>query len=372
MFRWFTAGESHGAGLVGVLEGIPAGLKLDIDFINRQLKQRQTGYGRGARMQIEQDKVRILAGIRKGQTIGSPLALYIENKDFKIDTLPAVTAPRPGHADLAGWLKYGLDDIRSVLERASARETAIRVAIGSVCRLLLRELGIGIFSHVVELGGVKAEAEGVKIQDILIRAEGSLVRCVNKKAEQKMIARIKKAAKDKDTLGGTFEVIAVGVVPGLGSYAQWDQRLDARLAAVMMSIPAIKGVEIGLGFRMQGLPGSKVHDPIYYKKPMGFYRKTDRCGGIEGGISNGEPIMLRAVMKPIATLGKPLASVDIKNKKTVRAARERSDVCAVPSAAVIGEAMVGVELCRAMLEKFGGDNLRATKAAYRQYVKGLG
>lgn len=369
MFRWFTAGESHGAGLFGLLEGIPAGLKLNIGFINDQLQRRQAGYGRGARMKIEQDRVRVVAGMRKGLTIGSPLALFIENKDHKIDQLPPVTAPRPGHADLAGYLKYGLEDIRSVLERASARETAMRVAIGGICRLVLKEFGIGIFSHIVELGGVKAEAEGVKIQDILIRAERSPVRCVDKKAEKRMISRIKKAIADKDTIGGTFEVIAVGVLPGLGSYAQWDERLDARLAAAIMSIPAVKGVEIGLGFRMQGLPGSQVHDPIYYKKPMGFYRKTDRCGGIEGGISNGEPIMLRAVMKPIATLGKPLASVDIRSKKSVRAAKERSDVCAVPSAAVIGEAMVGIELCRALLEKFGGDQVKATKAAYHHYVK---
>lgn len=371
MLRWYTAGESHGPGLVGILEGIPAGLKINIDFINKQLQRRQEGFGRGARMGIEQDKVQLLGGVRKGLTIGSPLALYIENKDHSINKLPGVTAPRPGHADLAGYLKYRPEDIRSILERASARETAVRVAIGAVCSSLLRDFGIGISSHVVELGGVSVNTKDMRIQDILMKAEKSPVRCIVKSAEQKMIQKIKQAIKNKDTLGGTVEVIAVGIVPGLGSYVQWDNRLDSRLAGALMSIPAIKGVEIGLGFRMQGLPGSRVHDPIFYKKPIGYYRKTDYCGGIEGGISNGEPIILRAVMKPIATLGKPLASVDIKTKMPVKAARERSDVCAVPSVAVISEAMVGIELCRAFLEKFGGDNIKDTKLAYRQYVKGL-
>lgn len=371
MLRYLTAGESHGKGLVGILEGLPAGLKVDVEFINKQLKRRQAGFGRGPRMKIEQDKVHILSGVRKGITIGSPIGVYLENKDYSIHQAPPVTAPRPGHADLAGYLKYGPADIRSVLERASARETAIRVAIGALAKLFLKELGIEITSHVVELGEVSVDTEGIKIQDVFIKAEKSPVRCVSKSAENRMIAKIKKATSKKDTLGGVFEVIAIGVVPGLGSYIQWDTRLDARLAGAVMSIPGVKGVEIGLGFRMKGLPGSKVHDPIYYKKPLGYYRKTNRCGGTEGGISNGEPIILRAVMKPIATLGKPLASADIKTKKPVSASVQRSDVCVVPSAGVIGEAMAGIVLAGAFLEKFGGDNIKETKTAYRQYVKGV-
>lgn len=371
MLRYLTAGESHGIGLVGILEGLPSGLKIDVDFINAQLKRRQLGYGRGPRMQIEEDKVKILGGLRKGRTMGSPLAVYIENKDYKIDELHKVNSPRPGHADLAGYLKYDAGDIRDVLERASARETAVRTALGALAKLFLREFGIEICSHVVELGGVSIETDGarIKIQDVFIEAEKSPVRCVSKDAQKKMIAKIEEAIRLKDTIGGTFEVISIGVPCGLGSYVQWDRRLDARLASVVMSIPGVKGVEIGLGFRMEGLFGSQVHDPIYYKKPMGFYRKTNRCGGIEGGISNGEPIILRGVMKPIATLMSPLASVDVSTKKPNRAAVERADVCVVPSAGVVAEAVVSLELACAFIEKFGGDSLKDIKNAYKQYIK---
>lgn len=369
MLRYLTSGESHGIGLVGILEGLPSGLKVNEEFINAQLKRRQAGFGRGHRMKIEEDKVRIISGLRNGLTIGSPIALYIQNKDFNIESLPPVTSPRPGHADLAGYLKYNPTDIRSVLERASARETAIRTALGALAKLFLAEFGIKITSHVVEIGGVSLETNRIKIQDVFMKAERSPIRCVSKGTEKKMIARIKEAIERKDTIGGTFEVICVGVPCGLGSYIQWDMRLDSRLAGAVMSIPGVKGVEIGLGFRMKGLFGSRVHDPIYYKKSIGFYRKTNRCGGIEGGVSNGEPIILRGIMKPIATLGSPLPSVDIFTKKTTKAVVERADVCAVPSAGVVAEAVVALELVRAFLEKFGGDSLKDIKAGYRQYIK---
>lgn len=369
MLRYLTAGESHGVGLVGILDGMPSGLKIDEDFINKQLKRRQAGFGRGPRMKIELDKVKILSGTRKGETIGSPLAVYIENKDYKIDELPMVTSPRPGHADLAGYLKYDATDIRSVLERASARETAVRTALGALAKLFLKEFGIEIISHVVELGGITVDTEGIKIQDIFIKVDKSPVRCISENAETRMIAKIKKAVAKKDTVGGTFEVIGVGVPVGLGSYVHPDKRLDGRLGQAVMSIPGVKGVEIGLGFRMKGLFGSQVHDPIYYKRPIGFYRKTNRCGGIEGGISNGEPIILRGVMKPIATLSAPLPSVDIFTKKLTSAAVERADVCVVPSAGIVAEAVVALELASTFLDKFGGDSLRDIKAAYKNYTK---
>lgn len=369
MLRYLTAGESHGVGLVGILEGLPSGLKINIDYINAQLKRRQAGFGRGPRMKVEEDKVEILSGIRKGETIGSPLAVYIKNEDYKIDELHSITSPRPGHADLAGYLKYNSTDIRSVLERASARETAARVSLGALAKLFLREFGIEVCSHVVELGGVCADVENIKIQDIFIKAESSPVRCISKNAEKRMIAKIKSAMARKNTIGGTFEVVSVGVPVGLGSYAQWDKRLDGRLAQAVMSIPGVKGVEIGLGFRMKGIFGSKVHDPIYYKKPIGFYRKTNNCGGIEGGISNGEPIIIRGVMKPIATLSAPLESVDIFTKKVTLAAVERADVCVVPSAGVVAEAVTALELAGEFLEKFGCDSLKDIRSAYKQYMK---
>lgn len=369
MIRYLTAGESHGTGLTGIIEGMPSGLKIDINFINRHLQRRQKGTGRGPRMELEKDEVKILAGLRKGVTIGSPLAVYIDNKDHSIDEMHDVYSPRPGHADLAGYLKYNATDVRSVLERASARETAVRVALGAVARAFLKVFGVELCSHVVQIGRVKADTEEIKLRDIFVGAEKSAIRCMVKNAEKKMIAEINKAAGEGDTIGGVFEVIAVGVPVGLGSYVHWDRRLDGRIAKAVMSIPGIKGVEIGLGFRMAELAGSKVHDLIYYNKSVGFYRKTNRCGGIEGGISNGEPITVRGVMKPIATLKKPLASVDVKDKKKKLAALERSDVCVVPSAGVVAEAMMALELMKAFTEKFSGDCLPEIKEAYRQYNK---
>lgn len=369
MLRYLTAGESHGRGLVGILEGLPSGLKIDADFVNKQLSRRKQGFGRGPRMKIESDNAVVISGIRKGETIGSPVAVYIENKDFNIDELHSVTAPRPGHADLAGYLKYDAVDIRSILERASARETAIRTALGALAKLFLKQFGIEVGSHVVEIGGVKLAVEGIKIQDVFLKAEGSPVRCVSKDVENRMISKIKKAMREKDTVGGTFEVIAVGVTAGLGSFIQWDKRLDARLAQAIMSIPGVKGVEIGLGFRMNGLFGSQVHDAIYYKKGVGFYRKTNRCGGIEGGISNGEPIIVRGVMKPIATLSNPLPSVDVLSRKKTKAAVERADVCVVPSAGVVAEAVTALEIAGVFTEKFAGDSLGDMKASYRNYIK---
>lgn len=369
MLRYMTAGESHGSSLVGILDGLPSGLEINTDYINNQLKRRQQGYGRGPRMKIEKDSVKIVSGIRKDITIGSPLTVQIENRDQSINKLHDVLSPRPGHADLAGYLKYDVSDIRSILERASARETATRVALGAVARLLLKKFGIEVGSHVVEIGGITADVSCKNISDVFTKAEKSEVRCISKDAENKMIKVIDKAIKNNDTIGGTFEVIAVGVPAGLGTYSQWDRRLDGRLARAVMSIPGVKGVENGLGFRMKGLFGSDVHDPIYYKKTIGYYRKTNRCGGIEGGISNGEPIVVRGAMKPIATLKDPLDSVNIKNKKPHKGAVERSDVSVVPSTGVVAEAVVALEIADAFLEKFSGDCLKDIEGAYRQYIK---
>jgi chorismate synthase len=343
MLRYLTAGESHGAGLVAILEGIPAGLKLDANKINYELKRRQAGYGRGKRMQIEKDKVEVLSGIKKGSTLGSPIALLIENKDFSIEKLPAISCPRPGHADLSGVLKYGFKDIRNVLERASARETAARVAVGAVCKMLLDEFKIKISSKVLLIGG----------------------EC----SPQAMMKRIIQAQAKKDTVGGIFEVEAAGVPVGLGNYTSADKRLDARLSASIMSIPGIKAVGFGLGFGYAHRFGSACHDAIYYAKNKGYFRKTNNAGGIEGGISNGEDIIIHACMKPIATLLKPLDSVNINNKKSAKATVERSDTCAVESAAVIAEAGAAFVLTDALLEKFGTDALDDIKLSYKNYLK---
>ncbi len=364
MLRYLTAGESHGRGLLAILDGFPAGLKIDEDFINSELRARQCGYGRGKRMEIESDRVEIWGGTRGGFTIGSPLGLLIENRDFTIEELPPVTAPRPGHADLAGALKYAHRDIRNVLERASARETAARVALGALAQLLLREFSIRVESWVVSLGGVTA-AEADE-DERRVNLEKSLLNCPDPAAEKEMIEQIARAAAAGDTLGGVFQVAAVGVPPGLGSYAQADSRLDGRLALALMSIPAVKGVEIGAGFQMGELPGSRVHDEIVCG-PAGPCRLTNRAGGIEGGVSNGETIAIRAVMKPIPTLGKPLRTVDLATGKPVTAARERSDVCALPAASVVGRAMAALVLAQAFLEKFGGDSLSEVRRNYSGY-----
>ncbi len=384
MLNYTTAGESHGKGLTAILEGIPAGLSLHVDDINRDLARRQVGYGRGGRMQIEKDRVEIHAGVRHGETLGSPIAFFIKNRDWvnweevmsedpKVcDEGRRVTRPRPGHADLAGGIKYMHRDLRNVLERSSARETAARVAIGAVARRLLKDFGIEVVSHVVEIGGVGVGLKGaLSVRKIRTLAEKSDLRCVDSNAAGKIRKRIDRAIKEGDSLGGVFEVIASGVPVGLGSYVHYSRKLNSRLAGAVMSIQAIKGVEVGIGFEASRLPGSEVHDEIFHSKAKGFYRKTNRAGGIEGGISNGEDIVIRAAMKPIPTLRKPLRSVDIETKRTFKASVERSDVCAVPAAGVIAEAVTAFELARAMIEKFGGDSLSEMKRNYESYLKAV-
>lgn len=384
MLRFLTAGESHGPALVVVIEGLPAGMPLSKKVIDHQLARRQSSFGRGQRMQIEKDKVEILSGVRKGLTLGSPLALLIRNLDWvnwkevmspevegidpRKEEEQKLTRPRPGHADLPGGIKYRFTDFRNVLERASARETAARVAAGAVARTLLEYLDCRIFSHVVQIGNVKARLKGEDYQEVATRAQESVVGCADPVASQEMVAAIKEAKENGDTLGGIFEVVCLGIPPGLGSHVHWDRRLDALLAAGLMSIPAVKGVEIGLGFRGAAVPGSEYHDPICYSPEKGFYRTTNNAGGLEGGISNGEPLVLRAVVKPIPTLRCPLPSVDIVTREPVDAAFERSDVCVVPAAAVVGEAMVAWVLASAVLEKFGGDTFEELCHRWKEYL----
>jgi chorismate synthase len=378
--RWSTAGESHGPELLAIVEGIPAGLPLLAVDIDTDLARRQRGYGRGGRMKIETDQARMVGGVRGGETLGGPIALSIVNRDHAnwagrmgpdpFPTVPeALTRPRPGHADLAGGLKYDRHDLRDILERASARETASRVAVGAVCRKLLAALGIDVFAHVVAIGPVEAAPANLASDEMRARARASDLCCVDPEAEQGMRAAIREAAHAGDTLGGVFEVIATGVPPGLGSHVQWDRKLDGRLAQALMSIQAIKGVEIGLGFGAARVRGSEVHDPIGYDEAArAFTRPSNRAGGLEGGITNGMPVVCRAAMKPIATLKKALGSVDVHTKAAFEAAFERSDVCAVAAASVVGEAMVAVTLADALLEKLGGDSLREMAdnlAAYR-------
>ncbi len=379
--RYFTAGESHGQALVGILEGMPAGLEIDEEYIAVQLQRRQQGYGRGGRMRIEKDRARIISGVRFGKTLGSPISLLIENLDWKnwqekmavvpsahSAEIPKVEIPRPGHADLAGALKYGFDDIRNVLERASARETAMRVALGSLARKFLENFGIVIASHILQLHEVRSRFSLVDFGkpdspfdfsaiELNARADASPVRCLDAEAEKQMIARIDAAKERRDTVGGIFEVAAFNVPVGLGSYVHWDRRLDARIAAAMMSIQAMKGVEIGDGFGGAVRWGSEVHDRIYHDNERGYYRSSNNAGGLEGGMTNGEPLVVRVAMKPIATLMQPLDSVKIRTKAAAPAHIERSDVCALPAAGVIGEAMLALVLAEAVLEKCGGDSM---------------
>ena len=383
-FRFLTGGESHGKGLVAIVEGMVADLSLEESHINRELKRRQQGYGRGPRMRIEDDKAEIIAGVRYGLTIGSPIALFIANRDWQnwreeMSVSPAekevepVTCPRPGHADLAGVTKYGLQDIRPVLERASARETAARVAVGAIARRFLEELGIAIHSHTVAIGPhrwQRSEASSVDWRKV----EASPVRCANGKLEKAMMAAIDEARANGDTLGGIFEVVAGGVPIGLGSHVSWDRRLDGEIAQAIVSINAVKGVEIGAGFALGGVRGSQAHDvikpsPRSQTKGLALRRASNRAGGVEGGISNGEDIVVRAVVKPIATLVNPLPSIDLRTGKATKAHYERSDVCVVPAAGVIGETMLAIVLANACLEKFGGDNLKETLANYRSYLR---
>lgn len=370
MLRYFTAGESHGKAIIAILEGMPAGLKIAKPLINEELQKRQAGYGRGERMKIESDTVSILSGLRNKETIGSPITLLIKNKDVRIDELPKIHSPRPGHADLAGAMKYGRRDMRDILERSSARETAARVAVGAVSKQFLAKFDIDIFSHVVYLGGIDAHTSSLSFGEIKKIASESLLRCADKAAEKLMREEIDNAAGEGDTLGGIFEVIVTGHPAGLGSHVQWDRKLDARLAMAVMSIQAVKGVEIGGGFALTKRRGSKVHDAIQYSGGK-FKRLTNNAGGIEGGITNGEPIILRGAMKPIATLRNPLESVDIITKKTAKAAVERADVSAVPSCAVIAEAVSAVEIANAFLEKFGSDSIAEIKRNYNNYIRML-
>jgi len=383
MLRFLTAGESHGELLMGIIEGLPAGLLIRVTDIDRDLARRQGGYGRGGRMKIEKDTVKIYTGVRWGRTLGSPVGLMIRNKDWEnwrdkmspdpmfLNTADPVTRPRPGHADLAGVLKYGCTDIRSVLERSSARETAMRVAVGSVAKRLLEEFGIEVVSHVLSIGTVFAKVPRAAPQEIKKRAEASELRCADHEAEKRMMRKIDEARSAGDSLGGVFEVMVSGAPVGLGSHVHWDRKLDGRLAAALMSIQAIKGVEVGAGFGSAHRPGSQAHDEIYWSKKDGFFRKTNMAGGIEGGISNGETITLRAAMKPIPTLMKPLRSVDLATKKPFKASIERSDVCAVPAASVVAEAAVAFEIACAMVEKFGGDNIDEMKRNYNGYDRHL-
>jgi chorismate synthase len=381
--RFLTAGESHGPGLVGIIEGLPAGLTVEEEYINRQLARRQGGYGRGGRMSIERDHVKFLSGVRFGQTTGSPLALAIENRDWpnwqkvmSADPLDEtderkVACPRPGHADLAGGLKYLHHDLRKVLERASARETAMRVAVGSVAALLLCHFGIRSAAYVIALGGVTACPRQPEWSADTIRekAERSLVYCLDREAEKLMIEQIDEAGESGDTLGGVFEILVEGVPPGLGSHVHWDRRLDSRLAGALMSIPGIKGVEIGLGFTASGRPGSAVHDEIVLDENGKLARSANNAGGLEGGITNGQAIIVRAAMKPIPTLKKPVRSIDLGSGKPRDAAVERSDICAVPAASVVGEAVVAWELARSFLEKFSGDSLAEVELSWQSYMK---
>ena len=365
--RYFTAGESHGQCLIGVVEGLPAGLKLDRAAINRDLARRQQGYGRGGRMKIEADEAEIVSGVRHDETIGSPVTLMVKNRDFKINELPAVTKPRPGHADLAGVIKYDRQDARDILERSSARETTMRVAIGGVCKLLLAEVGVDIVGHIVSLGTVQAKTDGLTFAQIRERSEASEVRCADPEAEKRMIEAIDIAKGQGDTIGGVFEVIAVGVPIGLGSHVHWDRKLDANLARALMSIQAMKGVEVGLGFEAARRFGSQVHDEILPAQDGVFTRAGNNAGGFEGGMTNGQPVVVRVAMKPLSTLMKPMRSVDIQTGQEVKATVERSDVCATPAAAVIGEAVVAVELAKALLDKFGGDSVRELKRNVESY-----
>jgi chorismate synthase len=392
--RFLTSGESHGKSLVGIIEGMPSGLSLSSEYIDKDLRRRQGGYGRGGRMKIESDHAEILSGVRRGRTTGSPIGILIENRDWENwqDVMSVETGtrgswyqdsrrgpvvhPRPGHADLAGALKFDHKDIRDILERSSARETSMRTALGSIAKSLLLEFGIQIGSYVVQIGKGRVGTSKnrdyrVKEEELLRsfkRAEKSPVRCPDNEASKRMVRLIDRAKKEGNSLGGIFEVFAVGLPVGLGSHIQWDKRLDAKIAGAIMGIQAIKGIEIGTGFEMAQMPGSGVLDEIFYAG-SNFYRKTNHAGGIEGGITNGMPLVLRAAMKPIPTQGRPLKSVDITVKRPSKAAYERSDICAVPAAAVIGEAMLAIVIADCFLEKFGGDSMKEMKRNYNGYMK---
>jgi len=380
--RLITAGESHGPGLTCIVEGLPAGLELDPDAINADMARRQLGHGRGGRMKIEKDAADVTAGVRHGRTLGGPVALQVANRDYanweermnpwpvEAD-VPEVHLPRPGHADLAGVWKYGFTDVRNVLERASARETAARVAGGALAKAFLRALGVEVVSHVTQIGSVQApERNGLAFEDF-VEVDASPVRCLDADASKAMVQEINVLRKANESLGGVFEVRAFGLVPGLGSHVSWEERLDGRIGLAMLSIQAIKGCGIGDGFDLAGRPGSAAHDEIFYEEERGYFRETNRSGGVEGGMSTGEPLVVRCAMKPLPTLTKPLRSVDISTKEPAQALRERTDSCVVPAAGVVGEAMLAIVLADAYRAKFGGDHIddvRAAVAAYEQRI----
>ncbi len=381
--RLITAGESHGPGLTCIVEGLPAGLELDLDAINADMARRQLGHGRGGRMKIERDAAEVTSGVRHGRTLGGPIALLVQNRDYANweermnpwpveAAVPEVHLPRPGHADLAGVQKYGFTDVRNVLERASARETAARVAGGALAKAFLRALGAEVVSHVTQIGSVQApERNGLAFDDFA-DVDASPVRCLDPDATKAMVEEINVLRKRNESLGGVFEVRAFGLVPGLGSHVSWEERLDGRIGLAMLSIQAIKGCGIGDGFDLAGRPGSAAHDEIFYDDERGYFRETNRSGGVEGGMSTGEPLVVRCAMKPLPTLTKPLRSVDIATREPAQALRERTDSCTVPAAGVVGEAMLAIVLAGAYREKFGGDHIDDVRAALAAYEERIG
>jgi chorismate synthase len=379
-FRFTTAGESHGPGLVAIVEGIPAGLALDREALDRDMARRQLGHGRGGRMKIESDAVEVRSGVRHGRTLGSPIALLVANRDYanwegRMSPWPTgaeieeVHLPRPGHADLVGAQKYGHSDVRNVLERASARETAARVAAGAVARAFLGRLGVSVHSHVVQVGSVRAPERDELAPGDFAAVDEDPVRCLDSAAGAAMVEEIDRLRKANESLGGSFEVLAFGLVPGLGSHVSWESRLDGRLAQAIASIQSVKGVAIGEAWEVAGRPGSEAHDEIFWSTERGYFRETNRAGGLEGGMSNGQPLLARAAIKPISTLTKPLRSVDTDTKQPAEALRERTDSTVVPAAAVVGEAMVCLTLARCYREKFGGDHIDDVLAALEAYKK---
>jgi chorismate synthase len=376
--RFTTAGESHGPGLVAILEGLPAGLELDRERIDREMARRQLGHGRGGRMKIESDSVEVRSGIRHGRTLGSPVALLVANRDYanweeRMNPWPVEAEveeshlPRPGHADLVGSQKYDHRDVRNVLERASARETAARVAVGALAKEFLAALGVSVFSHVLRIASVSASESNELTPEDFASVDDSPVRCLDPEAERRMVAEIDRLRKENESLGGIFEVRAFGLIPGLGSYVSWDARLDGRLAQAVVSIQAVKGVSVGEAWEVAASPGSESHDEIFWSEEHGYHRQTNRAGGVEGGMSNGEPLIVRGALKPISTLTKPLRSVDTETKQPAQAMRERTDSTVVPAAGVVAEAMVALVLARCYREKFGGDHIDDVLAAVQAY-----
>jgi chorismate synthase len=381
--RVVTAGESHGPGLTCVVEGLPAGLELDREAIDRDMARRQLGHGRGGRMKIERDSAQVTSGVRHGRTLGGPIALRVDNRDYANweermnpwpveAAVPEVHLPRPGHADLAGVMKYGFTDVRNVLERASARETAARVAGGALARAFLRDLGVEVVSHVTQIGAVRAPERGDLGLPAFAGVDDSPVRCLDPEVSAAMVEEINVLRKRNESIGGIFELRAFGLVPGLGSHVSWEQRMDGRIGGAMLSIQALKGVGIGDGFDLAGRPGSEAHDEIFYDEQRGYHRLTNRSGGIEGGMTTGEPVVVRCAMKPIPTLTKPLRSVDIATREPAQALRERTDSCVVPAAGVVGEAMLAIVLASAYREKFGGDHMDDVRAAVAAYEARIG